>query len=131
MTISCQVCGVNAETTAHNRKYCSYECLRYSKNILRKGVRSSESVRRSNLKKKFGITVEQYDQMMRAQLNRCAICRIHQSQEKRRFAVDHDHSSGKIRGLLCINCNRGLGAFKDSDEMLAEAIEYLRKAGKL
>ena len=87
--------------------------------------------RRSNLHKKFGITIEEYDEMVVKQGNTCAICLqperyIHpKTNEPARLAVDHDHHSGAVRGLLCSNCNRGLGLFNEDQDRLAAAIQYL------
>lgn len=82
---------------------------------------------RNGLKRKFGITIEQYDAMLQAQRGRCAICHRAQEDFARRFAVDHDHDTGVVRGLLCSQCNPGLGAFLDNEFILESAIEYLRK----
>lgn len=79
------------------------------------------------LKDAYGITPEQYNSMFEAQGGRCAICGIHQSEQKRRLAVDHNHSTKQLRGLLCINCNTGIGKFKESTELLNRANEYIRK----
>jgi len=58
------------------------------------------------LLKRFGITDEQYFDLLRAQEGRCAVCKRTASSFKRQLAVDHDHSTGEIRGLLCLYCNR-------------------------
>ena len=58
-----------------------------------------------SLKQDFGITIDEYRAIFNTQDGRCAICRIPQTEEKRRFSVDHDHETGAIRGLLCGNCN--------------------------
>ena len=79
---------------------------------------------RSNLKKRFGITVDQYAEMLDKQQGSCAICRT-ECVTGKRLAVDHCHETGRIRGLLCFNCNIGLGKFKDSTKMLETAIAYL------
>jgi hypothetical protein len=66
--------------------------------------------------------------MYEAQSGRCAICgTINPGQKHKNFAVDHDHISGAIRGLLCKYCNTGLGAFRDSEKLLSAAINYLLK----
>ena len=82
--------------------------------------------RRKDLKRYFGITIEEYNQMFNAQNGCCAICRKHQSEFKRNLAVDHCHLTGQIRGLLCGECNTGLGKFKDNLELLDKAKEYLK-----
>jgi hypothetical protein len=62
--------------------------------------------------------------MLEAQNGSCAIC--HRSPRKRCLVVDHDHATGRVRGLLCTNCNhRGLGAFGDSHEVVQRAADYL------
>lgn len=77
-----------------------------------------------NRKRNFGLTGEQYDQMLVDQNNQCAICK---SKIKREAAVDHCHVTNKIRGLLCRKCNLGLGAFKDNADTIRKAIEYVKK----
>lgn len=79
-----------------------------------------------SLKSKYGITLTDYDKMFEDQSGLCAICHKPETTGKR-LAVDHCHSSGKIRGLLCSNCNRGIGHLQDSVEILNSAIEYLRR----
>jgi len=83
--------------------------------------------RASKLKTNYGMTQEDYNKMFAEQDGKCAICEIPQEQCKRAFAVDHDHVTGKPRGLLCYNCNHGLADFKDSPASLERAIKYLRE----
>ena len=77
-----------------------------------------------DLKKMFGISLAEYEEMLNKQDGKCAICR--QVDKNFRLAVDHCHTSKKIRGLLCSQCNRGIGMFKDKSELLERAAEYLR-----
>ena len=81
----------------------------------------------SRLKCTFGLTMEQYIQMAMAQNNVCAICGQPASRDGKDCCldVDHDHATGKIRGLLCKNCNIGLGNLGDSSERLRKAADYL------
>lgn len=79
-----------------------------------------------HLKRKFGITLDQYKSLNKAQEGRCAICGG-LNVAGRRLAVDHCHRSGKIRGLLCYKCNVGLGSFDDDLERLLLAALYLEK----
>lgn len=87
--------------------------------------RKNPSVKRRSLLRRYGLTEGQYLGLVSAQGNKCAICG-----KRDRFrdvlAVDHDHKTGLVRGLLCGECNRGLGIFNDSIELLTAAIEYLR-----
>ena len=81
--------------------------------------------RRHRLKKAFGITIEQYDEMFKKQGGCCAICGDTNIKYGRRLAVDHHHKTKKVRGLLCNQCNRALGYFQDDINNLASAIKYL------
>lgn len=88
---------------------------------------TKEQIKNIRLKTQYGITIEQYNQMFLEQNGNCAICNINQSNFKRGLAVDHCHITGKIRGLLCGNCNLGIGNFKEGIENLYKAIEYIKK----
>lgn len=83
------------------------------------------------LKHKFGITLEQYNKMLEAQNGVCAICGSFEIEKNqygiKRLSVDHDHQTGKLRGLLCTNCNKGLSFFKDKSNLLIQASNYLLK----
>lgn len=76
---------------------------------------------------RYGITLEIYNRIFEEQAGCCAICGKHQIEFKRRLAVDHCHSSGHVRGLLCTRCNLGLGCFNDGTKLLSSAINYLDK----
>jgi len=76
-------------------------------------------------KKKFGLGKLEYQKLLMAQNNTCAICGIKFPKGKDP-SVDHDHKTGIVRGLLCSNCNLGLGHFKDDIEVFLKAIQYLK-----
>jgi hypothetical protein len=76
-------------------------------------------------KSRYGITDEQYDHMLKAQSFGCKICGTHHFPYKGP-CVDHDHTTGKVRGLLCFNCNRGIGAFKEDVAIVEKALKYLQ-----
>lgn len=80
-----------------------------------------------DLTRKYGIASEEYEEMYSAQNGQCAICGTHADESIRGLFVDHDHSSGKVRGLLCIRCNGLLGYCDDTETVLIKAIEYLQK----
>lgn len=86
--------------------------------------RKGASSRRSHLKRKFGLTVEQYDEMLAAQGGVCAICG-RPPREDIALHVDHDHETGRVRGLTCFGCNNGLGDFGDDPQLLERASAYL------
>lgn len=79
------------------------------------------------LRRNYGITLDEYNSMYAKQNGLCAICSKPDEVKGRRLAVDHDHETGQVRALLCGNCNRGLGNFKDDANMLIKATRYLVK----
>lgn len=81
----------------------------------------------NKLLKAYSITLKQYQEFSAAFDDQCHIC-SKPCPSKKSLAVDHDHSTGLIRGLLCINCNKGLGNFKDNIELFKKAIQYLEDA---
>jgi len=72
------------------------------------------------------ITEEEYTQLLEAQDNSCAICGFKPQKHEKQLCVDHDHSTGKVRGLLCSSCNLGIGNFYDNSTRLRKAANYLR-----
>ena len=93
-------------------------------------LRLAHKIRRRNdhaidIKRKFGITIEQYNELSTKQNGLCAICKSPVA--TRRLAVDHNHHTGAVRGLLCGRCNLGLGMFRDNPELLFSAQEYLKR----
>lgn len=80
------------------------------------------------IKHKYGMTLKDFDSLISEQNNCCAICEI--SFDIVKPHIDHDHSTGKVRGILCRLCNLGLGKFKDSSFSLIRATQYLLKNGK-
>lgn len=80
--------------------------------------------RDSHLRKTYGITLEDYNYMVTEQNGMCAICKKHVDKG---LCVDHNHLTGKIRGLLCRTCNAGLGNFYEDLNLFTEAQSYLRK----
>lgn len=77
------------------------------------------------LRRTYGISDDIYNSYFEAQDGRCAICGIHQSKLNRRLFVDHCHTTGRVRGLLCYRCNTALGLFNDSEDQLNNALAYL------
>jgi hypothetical protein len=77
-----------------------------------------------NLKFRYGLTRQQYEDMFVAQSGACALC-YEPCASGNRLAVDHDHATGRVRSLLCRECNIGLGKFRESQELLRNAADYL------
>lgn len=82
--------------------------------------------RDAGLRARYGIGVQEYNQLLESQNGVCAICK-ETCPTGRNLAVDHSHKSGKVRGLLCVRCNQGLGHFMDSEELITRMLEYARK----
>lgn len=119
-------------------KPCCKDCKSTTRALSKPGPRCAscwrvEDARRKNVvhgayvEKTYGISAEQYKILYEAQGGRCAICR-RATGATRRLAVDHDHKTGEVRGLLCKPCNRyGLGMFaRDNPEVFDRAADYLR-----
>ena len=93
----------------------------------------AEYAREWSLQRKFGITGKEYDVMLAKQGGVCSVCKkaethTHKSGKLKKLAVDHDHETGAVRGLLCFNCNQGIGRLKDDPELLRAAADYLERA---
>jgi hypothetical protein len=88
----------------------------------------------TKLKRYYNITAKDYSQMFALQGGRCAGCQRHQSEFKRRLAVDHCHTTGKVRSLLCFSCNSLLGKFNEDFDLLKRVTQnlcgYLEKYGE-
>lgn len=87
-----------------------------------------EMQKHRNLRFFHGISLEQYNAMFAAQNGLCKGCYRHQSSIKLAFAVDHDHITEKIRGLLCGQCNTALGLVRENAGTLQRLIDYLAEA---
>lgn len=87
--------------------------------------------RRAQLKRKYGITIEEYDAMLLTQGGRCAICSTTDpggASTRGNFHVDHDHATGRVRGLLCFKCNTTLAVWGDDEAGILRVLAYLRQA---
>lgn len=87
--------------------------------------RWKHNVANANLIRQYNITLADYDRILLGQGSCCAICKSEIQTDLGRFHVDHDHQTGVVRGLLCGNCNRGLGVFQDDPDFLRAAADYL------
>jgi hypothetical protein len=117
-----------AENPEHRRNKNKESRLRRKEQIKRYGhMYYKEKAKNVDLKHKFGITLEEYNKILIKQDNKCMICGENQDKFSKSFAVDHDHNTGKIGGLLCHNCNLILGHAKENIEILRKAVVYLEK----
>lgn len=86
-----------------------------------------EKAKDYRLRRYYGITLDDYNSLLRKQHNACYICLRSSSVFKRGLAVDHDHKTGSIRGLLCPWCNRGLRYFHDNADSLRRAARHIAR----
>jgi hypothetical protein len=108
----------------HPEKQKGYDARWYAANRDLAQVR----VRDSSLRRRFGMDQADYDAMLEAQGGGCAICgRFVLQLNDNHMPVDHDHETGVVRGILCHNCNHGLGHFHDDPDRMERAIAYLRE----
>jgi hypothetical protein len=103
--------------------------------VLKRNRKSSHKNKKrvweNKLKYRYGITVDQYENLLERQEGSCFICKTKNPSQKRKaskyFCVDHCHSTGRVRGLLCSTCNTALGLLGDSKSNLLEAVKYLNR----
>ena len=89
-----------------------------------------ERTRGKYLRETYGIKLSDYNDMLEAQGHKCAICGQDETRFKKKLVIDHDHSTGAVRQLLCNMCNHGIGNFKDDIDLMANAIKYILKHSK-
>lgn len=146
--MKCRTCGADLASQGKNKKarYCNTQCANkfyYTYTPIPKEDRKirehrydlskTEQKRRSEIWASYKLDWEDYLNLYDQQHRRCAICKVdifHLSQgtnfvKSRMACVDHCHTTGKVRGLLCAECNKGLGNFKDNPVSLRNALEYL------
>jgi hypothetical protein len=113
------------------RKCTSHRCRENHQRLKQDPIKYKEYLakeRNRHLKRNFGITAEDYDQMLSSQNGGCAICGATECSSGVALAVDHCHRTGTVRGILCRDCNTTLGKFNDDRNRLRKAIEYLDRA---
>ena len=86
--------------------------------------------RDAHLRRKYGIGVDEYDELLLRQAGACAICEVEPAPSTN-LHVDHDHTTGRVRGLLCVSCNNALGAFRESFDIFRAAANYLDRDDEL
>lgn len=115
----CRVCDSEFLPTAPSNHYCGDDCAK-------------QGLHDAYLKRTYGISLAEFERMKLTSEMLCAICGsegfILNPKSTMKLVVDHDHSTGMVRGLLCHNCNRALGLMKDSVKNLKKAISYLESA---
>ena len=104
-------------------------------NAYQREYRSRPEVKRKQrdayYRKQYGKTADEIDEIVELQGGRCLICKVELPERLGSRHLDHDHVTGQIRGVLCIDCNHGIGKLKDSPDLLLRAVVYLREGGFL
>jgi hypothetical protein len=135
---NCSRCGTEKELSEFYRdkrrkngrsSWCRLCWVAFAKQ--RRDAKGPRGRKDEDLRLLYGITIQDYERMLREQNKVCAICKSkerifsHVSKKPQRLSVDHDHGTGKVRGLLCSRCNKALGLFFDDTALLTAATAYL------
>jgi hypothetical protein len=127
---TCYVCKETklvSEFYRSNTRYFQRECKKcnrdrkYAWHHTESGKRSSANTK---LKRRFGVTIEEYEKLLESVGGKCEICGAINSDNGHRLGIDHDHETGKIRGILCKACNVGIARLQDDPYIMQKAIEY-------
>ena len=132
----CKQCNKEFILTRSDKLFCSNSCGRKHyriNNSERENINSKKwrldnpdkvkiSKRRDHLKRKYGMSLEEFEDLSKKQNRKCKICGRYMN----KIDIDHNHKTGEIRGLLCNSCNRGIGHFKENTLSLIKTIKYLR-----
>ena len=129
---TCRVCG---ETKLLDELVVAKGCLAGRRPLCKvcsnrqdreRGYRTKEARFKMHLKARHNLSPIEYDEMLKEQTGVCAICGNH-NHNGNQLSVDHDHLTGRTRGLLCIHCNTVLGYMNDNTNLLQKAMDYLEK----
>jgi hypothetical protein len=136
---NCVICHKEFQPhSLSNKGVCSNMDCRYEQrkicNNIHKGRMGKAAGRKSKIMRNYGLTIEQVEQIEKDQNHCCKICGKHESlngKDKRgnrkKLSIDHDHTTGQIRGMLCTDCNTALGQFCDNIDVLQKAIVYIEE----
>lgn len=110
------------------RKKNPLKCKQYT--LTKKSKKNAKARKRKYiLKTRYGISIEQWNDMYEEQKGQCPICLLHMNDcVEKQLHVDHCHKTGKVRGLLCSTCNKAIGLLKDDSGLLQRAISFLEKS---
>lgn len=135
---TCSKCGENKLINDFNRdssnkcgfrSYCRDCSKRYGQSTYSK---NRDKFQHDKLKSRYGISINQYNELLNNQNNVCAICKKPEITKSKvgkiqKLSVDHDHKTGKVRALLCSNCNRGIGYLQDDFDLILQAAKYIQQ----
>ena len=123
------------KVAGYKRQYSEKHLIRERNRKRLYGATHKQRQRDKHLQRTYNITYEQYDRMLTEQNGLCAICGYPERHKTptgiiKPLSVDHDHSSGQLRNLLCADCNHGLGNLKDDPQLCLKAAHYLERHRK-
>lgn len=140
----CLHCGTSFEPYRSNSKYCSKKCgmvywrsenaEKLREQAFNKYHDNNEAIRAKRFEAKYGITVEQRDAMYADQEGKCLVCEQHMTWDHRKgntVHVDHCHTSGEVKGLLCSKCNTAAGLLGENPKIAASLVQYLLDTAKV
>ena len=122
----CSACGLTKPVSEFHKNGTLRGVPQYKTTCkpCRKAATKPDTYRPYHLKARYGITVDEYDELEKAQGGVCKICQRPETQRKR-LAVDHCHTTGAVRGLLCTTCNAAIGHLLDDPEIIRRAADYV------
>ena len=127
----CNKCKEEKEHTLFNKNKASKDGIKSICKVCEKAGKKvtypKEYYKNKKLMLLYGITLDTYNKMLKRQHHKCKICGIHEKHCDTALAVDHNHETGSVRALLCRHCNTGLGQFRDRQEFLLKAVDYLNE----
>lgn len=133
---TCKECMVEKPTTDFYKRdggrffmsYCK-TCWSVIRKQYRIKIKAKGHWKKSHIKWKYGLTLEQLEELLENQEFKCKICGIEfdNTIKSSSMCIDHDHKTNVVRGLLCNSCNIGLGMFKDSPAILKSAVDYIER----
>lgn len=128
----CPVCKTTEHPKAESKGHLCKPCA--NKRSTKWNKENPDKLRDRSIKKKYGLSFEKYQEMFEAQDGKCKVCKHPETDIDKRnqtikfLAVDHCHTTGKIRGLLCRKCNISLGIINEDIETLKNMINYLKES---
>lgn len=124
--LKCSQCGETKPTSSFRKRSDTKRGYQYAcKSCQKPDQRTAEVHWGRYIRYKYGISPDDYHGMLERQGGCCALCGVSECPSGRRFAVDHCHDTGVVRGILCYDCNTGLGKFRDNIEVLRRAADYV------
>lgn len=141
MKKNCDECGTEFEASKSNHRFCTRKCgianlgrrnwVKNREKLQAKhkiwASKNFEKRKDAALRRTFGITYEQYESLLEKQDRKCFICQRHETEFSTKLAVDHDHTTQEIRGLLCMNCNKLIIGKNTDPSIFLKAYEYLNQ----